>query len=108
MQLVPYWRSFWRLVSVQLTVVGTILTGWLIASPDAVLNAWLMLPADLKAVVPPKAIPLVSMSLFVLSVLARIVRQPKTKEIISQKLVDSGKPPLPNTQAAIEQESKNG
>lgn len=87
-KLIPYWRSAWRFVSIQLGVAGTILTAWLIASPDAILHAWLLLPGELKSAIPPRFIPMIGVGLFALGTIARIVHQPKTQAKIEQKMFD--------------------
>jgi hypothetical protein len=100
-KLVPYWRSAWRLWSVRLGVVGSVLVSLFTLAPDAMLQAWLMLPGDLKAVIPPQYTPMIGVAVFVLSMVARFIPQPKTAEVISEKLVESGKPALPNTVANV-------
>lgn len=86
-RLIPYWKSAWRFVSIQIGIIASIGTAWLIASPDAILHAWLFLPGDLKSVIPPRFIPMIGVGLFVVSMLARIVHQPKTQEKIEQKMI---------------------
>lgn len=77
LELIEDWRNFWRFWSVRLGVIGSALTGYLVAFPDQALQAWAMLPADLKAYLPERYMPLVDVKIFVLSMIARVVKQSK-------------------------------
>ena len=77
LELIEDWRNFWRFWSVRLGVIGSALTGFLIAFPDQALQAWLLLPADLKAYLPERYMPLVGVAIFVLSLIARVIKQSK-------------------------------
>lgn len=76
-QLIEDWRNFWRFWSVRLGVIGSALTGWLVAFPDQALQAWSLLPADLKAYLPEQYMPLVGVAIFVMSLIARAIKQTK-------------------------------
>lgn len=76
-QLIEDWRNFWRFWSVRLGVIGSALTGFLVAFPDQALQAWALLPADLKAFLPEQYMPLVGVAIFVLSLIARAIKQTK-------------------------------
>lgn len=88
LQLIPGWRSSWRFVSVQLSLFGTLVCGFLAAFPDAILYAWNLIPPDLKAMLPQRWVPLIGVALFVLATLARIIHQPKTQAKIEEKLAE--------------------
>uniref|UniRef100_A0AAU6VZY0 Holin n=1 Tax=Pseudomonas phage Pavpe01 TaxID=3138545 RepID=A0AAU6VZY0_9VIRU len=77
LELIDDWRLFWRFTSLQLGAIGAALTGVLIAFPDAALYAWGILPADLKAVIPERYLPLIGVGVFVLSMFARLIKQRK-------------------------------
>lgn len=77
LELIEDWRNFWRFWSVRLGVIGSALTGWLVAFPDQALQAWALLPADLKAYLPERYMPLVGVAIFVLSLIARAIKQKK-------------------------------
>lgn len=77
LELIEDWRNFWRFWSVRLGVIGSALTGWLVAFPDQALQAWALLPADLKAYLPERYMPLVGVAIFVLSLIARAIKQTK-------------------------------
>jgi hypothetical protein len=77
MKLVENWKQGLRFWSIQLGALGTLLTSYLIAFPDAALYAWSLLPTDIKAHIPPRYMPLVGVAIFVISMLTRLVRQRK-------------------------------
>ncbi|WQZ00332.1 holin [Escherichia phage Shy] len=74
-ELIDDWRLFWRFWSVRLGIIGTALTGVLVAFPDAALYAWNLLPSDLKAAIPEQYVPLIGVGVFVLSLVARLIKQ---------------------------------
>lgn len=74
-KLVDNWREFWRLWSVRLGAVGTALAGWFVMSPETAIHVWLMLPADLKAALPPQFVGYFGIGLFVLSMVAKLFKQ---------------------------------
>ena len=48
--------------------------------PDAALHAWAVLPSDIKNILPPNIVALISPALVVLAVLSQYVRQPALKD----------------------------
>jgi len=84
MKLIDGWRQAWRLWSVRLSAIGVMLMGWAALTPDALLQAWNALPADVQAMVPEnigKAIPFL---LFLGTLIARYVSQPKAAAKIEE------------------------
>ena len=77
LELIEDWRNFWRFWSVRLGIVGSAITGVLIAFPDVALSAWAMMPADLKAAIPEHYMPLIGVVIFVASLVARAIKQTK-------------------------------
>ena len=77
LHLIEDWRNFWRFWSVRLGIVGSAVTAVLIAFPDVALSAWAMMPADLKAVIPERYMPLIGVGIFVASLIARAIKQSK-------------------------------
>lgn len=69
------WRTFCRAFSFYLGLLGSAITGILVAFPDAALYAWNMLPADLKSTIPERYTPLIGMSIFVVSLAGRMVKR---------------------------------
>ena len=76
-ELIEDWRNFWRFWSVRLGIVGSAITGVLIAFPDVALSAWAMMPADLKSAIPERYMPLIGVIIFVASLIARAIKQMK-------------------------------
>ena len=90
LELIEDWRNFWRFWSVRLGIVGSAITGVLIAFPDVALSAWAMMPADLKAYLPERYMPLFGVAVFVLSLIARAIKQSKLQP---QERVEDDKQP---------------
>ena len=80
LELVEDWRNFWRFWSVRLGIVGSAITGVFIAFPDVALSAWAMMPADLKAAIPERYMPLIGVVIFVASLVARAIKQTKLEQ----------------------------
>nr|UVX85381.1 MAG: hypothetical protein [Bacteriophage sp.] len=78
-QLVSEWKQAHKLWSMRLAAIGATLTSILIASPDAALYAWNLLPSDLKAYIPEKYTPLIGVGIFILSMFARLIKQSNLK-----------------------------
>ena len=76
-ELIEDWRNFWRFWSVRLGIIGSAITAVLIAFPDVALSAWAMMPADLKAAIPERYMPLIGVGIFVASLIARAIKQSK-------------------------------
>ena len=79
-ELIEDWRNFWRFWSVRLGIVGSAITGVLIAFPDVALSAWAMMPADLKSAIPERYMPLIGVGIFVASLIARTIKQTKLEQ----------------------------
>ena len=89
LELIEDWRNFWRFWSVRLGIVGSAITGVLIAFPDAALAAWAILPHELKSSIPPQYMPLIGVVIFVASLIARAIKQTK----LEPKGVENDKQP---------------
>lgn len=76
-QLREDWRLVWRTWSFRLSVVGAFVTSLLIAAPDLALQVWAMLPADLKATIPPQYMPYVGVAIGLLGIVAKFLKQAK-------------------------------
>ena len=75
-ELIPNWKSAWRFWSVRLAIAGSAITGILIASPEAAMFAWNQLPEDLKSQIPPRYTAFIGVGVYVLSIVARMMKQP--------------------------------
>jgi hypothetical protein len=66
MTLIENWRTCWRMLSVQaMTLAG------------AIQGAWLFIPEDMKASIPPNVVQWLTMALLALGVAGRLVKQEK-------------------------------
>lgn len=73
--LIPNWRQGWRLWSVRVPAIGTLLLVAMLAAPDLVLSLWHALPPELLAMLPANALLIVPIALNVAAIAARMVRQ---------------------------------
>lgn len=67
-QLIPNWRKAWRMISVQAMAVA-----------GAIQGAWLFIPPDMQASIPPDLVRGVTVALLGLGIAGRLVQQEKTK-----------------------------
>lgn len=75
--LVDNWHTWHKRWSVWLGSLGAVATALLVALPDAAKMAWLAMPDDLRIAIPSAYMPLLGVGLFVLSMLAQLIRQQK-------------------------------
>jgi hypothetical protein len=68
MKLIANWKKAYRMVSVQAMAVATAIQG-----------TWVLFPEELRAVIPPNIVYMITMGLLVFGILGRLVDQPKTK-----------------------------
>lgn len=76
-QIVSHWRLIFKQWSFWLGTIGTAITSALLASPDLALQVWLMMPDDLKATIPARYTPFIGVSVFVLGLVAKFIKQAK-------------------------------
>jgi hypothetical protein len=74
-KLIDDFRCFTKFWSVRLAVIGSTLTAALIAFPEIALSVWTMMPGDLRSAFPEKYMPLIGVGIFVLSIIARAIKQ---------------------------------
>jgi hypothetical protein len=77
MRLIDDWKDAWKFWSVQLGILGTVLTSVLLASPDAALMAWGAFPDEFKQFIPPHWMPFIGVGIFACSMVARVIQQQK-------------------------------
>jgi hypothetical protein len=86
LELVAHWRTFYKLWSVRFNAMGVALLSGMLAFPQIVADAWTALPPEMKALLPQQYVMWVPVALMMISMYARIVRQPKLiKEIAKEK-----------------------
>jgi hypothetical protein len=71
--MIADWRRAWRLWSVRVSALGSLIFALLLAAPDQVLAIWSALPPELQAMIPNSR----ELGLFLLvgSTIARILKQ---------------------------------
>lgn len=80
MTLIEEARQWWRLWSQRINAIGLLLLTWFAVDPVAVLTVWNMMPAEVRGRVPANSVALIGAVLFALSMIARLVRQPKLEK----------------------------
>jgi len=75
--LIPDIKLVWRMWSVRLNAIGLAILAWVQIDPVSVLAVWNMMPYDVRHALPSNTISIIGMIVFGLSMLARVVRQPK-------------------------------
>lgn len=87
-QLIPYWKSSWRLWSVRFAAIGVALWSYILAFPESAITAWNMLPDDIKSFIPADWQRYVTLLIFVLTLTSRLVQQKKAQAIIETKMAE--------------------
>ena len=78
MKLIEDWAGrAWKLWSIRLNAIGLAILGWVQIDPVSALSVWNMMPGDVRTVLPQNFIAILGGMFFVLSMMARLVRQPK-------------------------------
>lgn len=72
--------QWWKLWSQRLNAIGIAILSWCAFDPVGVLYVWQMLPCDLREFLPPNFVLFVGMAIFALSMIARMVKQPKLEK----------------------------
>jgi hypothetical protein len=68
MKLIANWRKAYRMLSIQAMAFATAIQG-----------AWMFIPEDMKATIPPSVVQWVTMGLLAFGIVGRLVDQPKVK-----------------------------
>jgi hypothetical protein len=69
MKLIANWRKAYRMLSIQAMAFATAIQG-----------AWVFIPEDMKASIPPTVVQWVTMGLLAFGIVGRLVDQPKVKQ----------------------------
>jgi hypothetical protein len=77
MRLVDNWKAFWRMWSIRLNAIGLAILAWVQIDPVSVMMVWNMMPIDVRRALPENFMTIAGLSLFSLSMMARLVRQEK-------------------------------
>lgn len=80
LHLIPNARQWWKLWSIRLNGIGLAILGWVQFDPVGALTVWNMLPYAVRDILPPNFLTFVGLALFALSMLSRVVAQPKLEK----------------------------
>lgn len=77
MKLISNARHWWRMWSIQFNMIGLAILSWIQIDPTGVLMVWNMMPREVRDLIPARYLIPISMVFFALSMLSRVVSQPK-------------------------------
>jgi hypothetical protein len=78
MKMIEGWLTkWWRFWSIRLNALGLMILSWVQFDPVGALAAWNMMPHDVRDALPQSTLAIVGAALIGLSMLARVVHQPK-------------------------------
>jgi hypothetical protein len=80
LEFVNHAKLLWKTWSVWLSGVGATLSAVFMAFPDAALNMWMILPPDIKTMLPPVVVQLLGPFMVVMGVASQYVKQHKLAE----------------------------
>lgn len=75
MKFVDDVKECWKWWSVRIQAAGAALFAFAAALPDYARQAWEFIPADFRAAIGDDAVKVIAASVFVLAILARVVKQ---------------------------------
>lgn len=70
-------RNWWRLWSIRLNAIGLSILAYVQIDPVGALGVWNMMPGEVRHVLPANIVTLIGLAFFGLSMVARLVVQPK-------------------------------
>lgn len=70
-------RQWWRLWSIRLNAIGLSILAYVQIDPVGALAVWNMMPGEVRHVLPANIVTLIGLAFFALSMIARLVVQPK-------------------------------
>lgn len=78
--LVDNWCLAWRWWSVRLNALGLLILSFVQFDPVGALAVWNMMPLAVRTFLPSNFLTIIGVALFALSMIARVVKQPKLYE----------------------------
>lgn len=90
LQFVSHARLLFRTWSVWLASLGSMLSAWAQSFPSAAVDAWSVLPEDVKTILPHNYLGLVGAFMVAMGVIAQFVRQ---KNLLNEKQKAGGTQP---------------
>lgn len=76
-RLVDNWNLAWRWWSVRFNALGILILSWIQFDPVGPLYVWSLMPDPVREILPRNFMMIIGIALFGLSMLARVVKQPK-------------------------------
>ena len=70
-------RQWWRFWSIRLNAIGLSILAYVQIDPVGALAVWNMMPGEVRHVLPANIVTLIGLAFFALSMIARLVVQPK-------------------------------
>lgn len=85
LKLAPDARHWWRHWSQRVNAIGLAIMAWLWFDPTALLSVWNMMPVAIRGRFPAQSEAAISVLLFALAMLSRLVCQPKLEKLRQQE-----------------------
>lgn len=79
-RLIDECRDWWKLWSVRLNALGLALMAWIAFDPVPILYVWNLLPREIRVLLPSELLAVIGALLFALSLVARLVKQPRLEK----------------------------
>ncbi|MBV4365902.1 hypothetical protein [Erwinia phyllosphaerae] len=80
LEFVAHARLLFKAWSVWLASVGSAISAWVQSFPDAAMNAWNMLPPDIKSFLPQNYLGLIGAFMVAMAVISQFIRQHRLLE----------------------------
>lgn len=84
MKLIDGWKKWHKFWSTRLGIVGATVTTALITNPNLANDLWTALPSEIKSAIPPQYMPIIGVAIFVVSMVAKFVKQEALHSEVSQ------------------------
>lgn len=82
LEFVSHAKLLWKTWSIWLGTIGTALTAFVQAFPDAAITAWSFLPPDIKGMLPPAVVSFIGPFMMVMALMSQFVKQ---KKLVSER-----------------------
>lgn len=89
-QLINGWRTWWRQWSTWLATIGVTILSFTPELAEALSHVWINLPMDVKTTFPPEWVRFFGITLTILSIPAKLIRQRKLHEIAERDKREMG------------------
>ena len=81
LELITKWRELRHYWSVRFNLIGTAIITICTLAPSYIVQLWAELPDDVRSYIPSKYIPMIGVAMFVLSIIARNIKQPSLQKV---------------------------